>query len=267
MTEQIRIVLAGPRGKMGTEALKMIKNTPHFKMVGVIDRENDGVSLATIPGFEEYDVPVFTSITECFQTTTPDVLVDLTNPHVGKTNTKLAVEHGVRAVVGTTGFSNEELDELSNLCDSKQVGCIIAPNFAIGAILMMKFAQMAAKYMPEVEIIELHHNQKLDAPSGTAIKTAQMIREVRDVVKQGHPDEIEILPGARGGKYEEIPIHSVRLQGLVAHQEVLFGAESQMLTIKHDSFHRSSFMSGIKLAVEQVMKLDVLVYGLDKIIE
>jgi 4-hydroxy-tetrahydrodipicolinate reductase len=132
---------------------------------------------------------------------------------------------------------------------------------------MMKFSQMAANYFTDVEIIEQHHDQKLDAPSGTALKTAEMISAVREAKTQGHPDEKEILPGARGADQNGIRLHSVRLPGLIAHQEVMFGGDGQTLKIRHDSYNRASFMSGVKLAVEQVMKIDQLVYGLENIIE
>lgn len=132
---------------------------------------------------------------------------------------------------------------------------------------MMKFSKMAANYFEDVEIIELHHDRKLDAPSGTALKTAEMISEVRQEKQQGHPDEKEILPGARGAEQNGIRLHSVRLPGLIAHQEVMFGMDGQTLQIRHDSYNRASFMSGVKLSVEQVMKIDQLVYGLENIID
>jgi len=180
---------------------------------------------------------------------------------------EIAFRHHVRPVVGTTGFSDEVIAELSQIAKEKEIGAIIAPNFALGAVLMMKFSQMAAKFFQDVEIIEQHHDQKLDAPSGTALKTAKMITELREKKEQGHPEEKETLEGVRGGSIEGIRIHSVRLPGLVAHQQVLFGGEGQTLTIRHDSINRASFMPGIKLAVETVMKLDMLVYGLENIIE
>ncbi|WP_449536725.1 4-hydroxy-tetrahydrodipicolinate reductase [Ferdinandcohnia sp. Marseille-Q9671] len=265
--ETIKIVIAGPRGRMGKEAVALVQETNHFTLVGVIDRLHNGKLLSDVEGFSNVEVPVFNDITECFQQTNPDVLIDLTTPEIGKYHTEVAIQHGVRPVVGTTGFTKEELDRLSTMAEERQVGTIIAPNFAVGAVLMMKFSQMAAKYFQDVEITELHHDQKLDAPSGTAAKTAELISTVRVPKKQGHPDEKETLPGARGAEYDGIRIHSVRLPGLVAHQEVMFGGNGQMLTIRHDSFNRASFMSGVKLSVETVMKLDVLVYGLENIIE
>jgi 4-hydroxy-tetrahydrodipicolinate reductase len=263
----IRIVLAGPRGRMGKEAIQLIHNTDHFQLVGVIDRINDGKSLSEIEGFPPIPAPIFTDAERCFIETKPDVLIDLTTPEVGKRHTELAIRYGIRPVVGTTGFSQEELNKLAEMAEEKRIGAIIAPNFAIGAILMMKFSQMAAKYFSDVEIIELHHDQKLDAPSGTARKTAELIAQVREPKRQGHPEEKETLDGARGADFEGMHIHSVRLPGLVAHQEVIFGGDGQALTIRHDSYNRKSFMSGIKLAVETVMNLDILVYGLENIID
>ncbi|THE15110.1 4-hydroxy-tetrahydrodipicolinate reductase [Bacillus timonensis] len=265
--DTIKIVVAGPRGRMGKEAVALVQETEHFSLVGVIDRKNNGQSLRDVEGFSNVNAPIFTDIVECFSETKPDVLIDLTTPETGKYHTEVAIEHGVRPVVGTTGFTKEELDRLSQMAEERKVGAIIAPNFAVGAVLMMKFSQMAAKYFQDVEIIELHHDQKLDAPSGTAVKTAELLTAVRETKQQGHPNEKETIQGARGAEYDGIRIHSVRLPGLVAHQEVMFGGNGQMLSIRHDSFNRASFMSGVKLSVDTVMNLDVLVYGLENIIE
>lgn len=265
--EQIKVVIAGPRGRMGREAVSLINNTEGYQLAGVIDRVNEGMNLSQLEGFSGIDAEIFTDLENCLQKTSPDVLIDLTTPETGVKHTETALKYGVRPVVGTTGFTKQDLDSLSELAATKGIGAIIAPNFAVGAILMMKFAQMAAKHFPDVEIIELHHDQKLDAPSGTAVKTAELITAVRESKQQGHPDEKETLEGARGANIDGIHIHSVRLPGLIAHQEVLFGGNGQMLSIRHDSFNRASFMSGVKLAVDAVMKLDILVYGLENIIE
>ncbi|MFC0297891.1 4-hydroxy-tetrahydrodipicolinate reductase [Geobacillus jurassicus] len=263
----IRIVIAGPRGRMGREAVALVQQTDHFELAAVIDRRHDGQNLAEIDGFSGVNAPIYTDAARCFTEVKPDVLIDLTTPEAGKRHTELALRYGVRPVVGTTGFTPEEIERLTELAEENEIGAIIAPNFAVGAVLMMKFARMAAKYFTDVEIIELHHDQKLDAPSGTALKTAQLIAEVRPSKKQGHPNEKETLAGARGAAYDGIPIHSVRLPGFVAHQEVIFGGNGQTLTIRHDSFDRRSFMSGVKLAVETVMHLRTLVYGLEHILE
>ncbi|MDP4083860.1 MAG: 4-hydroxy-tetrahydrodipicolinate reductase [Bacillota bacterium] len=262
-----KIIIAGPRGRMGSEAVKLVTQTEHFELTAVVDHKYDGLKLSDLEGFPKLDIPIFTDLEKCLQTIEADVLIDLTTPEVGMAHTRTALKYNVRPVVGTTGFSKEDLDELESLCLDKDLGCIIAPNFAIGAVLMMKFSQMAAKYFSDIEIIEMHHDQKLDAPSGTAVKTAEMISAVRNSKKQGHPNEKETLTGARGAEYEGMHIHSVRLPGLVAHQQVLFGSDGQTLTIRHDSYHRGSFMSGVKLAVETVLMINTFVYGLENILE
>ncbi|GAA0347771.1 4-hydroxy-tetrahydrodipicolinate reductase [Bacillus carboniphilus] len=265
--ETTKITIAGPRGKMGIEAVKMVLETEKFELVSVIDHRHGGKQLHDILNFVQKEVPVYGDARSAFEQTKPDVLVDLTTPEAGYHHTKWALEYGIRPVVGTTGFSNDQLNELTELAETKGIGCIIAPNFAIGAVLMMKFSQMASKYFQDVEIMEMHHDQKLDAPSGTAVKTAEMIQEVRTEKVQGHPNEKETIPGARGANLQGMRIHSVRLPGLIAHQQVMFGASGQILTIRHDSTNRASFMSGVKVSVETVMQLDHLVYGLENILE
>lgn len=243
----IKVLVAGAKGRMGSEVVKMVENDSDLKLVAAVHSDNN--------------------LEEALVQYLPDVLVDFTTPHIVKENMLTAIHHKVKLVVGTTGLSARDIEELEVMCKQNQVGAIIAPNFAIGAILMMKFAQQAAKYMPEVEIIEMHHDRKLDAPSGTAIKTAEMIAEVRPEHKQGHPEEKEEIDGARGAFYQGFTIHSVRLPGLVAHQQVIFGSIGQTLTIRHDSIDRTSFMPGVNLAIKKVIDLSKLVYGLEKVID
>jgi len=261
----IRIIVAGPRGNMGQEALQMINNERDFKLVACIDRKHNGKNVLDIPSLPNIDAPIFSDPQTCLEQIEADILLDLTIPEVGYKHTKLALQHNVRPVVGTTGFTTEQIDELTKFAKQQKTGAIIAPNFAIGAILMMKFSQIAAKYFPDVEIIEKHHDRKIDAPSGTAIKTAEMISQNRELKTQGHPDEYETIKHARGAQFESMRIHSVRLPGLVAHQEVIFGSTGETLSIKHDSLNRQSFMTGIKLAIEQVVDLQELIYGLENI--
>ncbi|RDW19629.1 4-hydroxy-tetrahydrodipicolinate reductase [Oceanobacillus arenosus] len=262
----INIIVAGPRGKMGSEAINMINKEENFRLIACIDRKNGGKSLEDIENQPALNIPVFEDVEACFESVNADVFIDLTIPEVGFLHTLAAIKHNIRPVVGTSGFTSEQISELTALAKEKNIGAIIAPNFAIGAVLMMKFSQMAAKYFPDIEIIEKHHDNKLDAPSGTAIKTAELIRESRSIKKQGHPNERETINGARGAEFDGMRIHSVRLPGLVAHQEVIFGSKGQLLTIKHDSFNRGSFMEGIKFSIEKVMDLDELVYGLENIL-
>lgn len=255
----IKVAVAGPRGKMGREAVATVIKNENFLLVAVLDYKQETECLGD-------NIPIFTSLDLLIEQTEPDVLVDLTIPSAVFEHAMTALDYGVRPVIGTTGFTDLQLDTLRNKVEEVQVGCIIAPNFSIGAVLMMKFAQTAAKYLPNVEIIEMHHDQKVDAPSGTAIKTAQMIQQTRTSMEQGHPGEEEIIPGARGAKMDGMHIHSVRLPGLVAHQQVLLGGEGQLLTLRHDSFDRASFMSGIVLSINEIMERDVLIYGLEDII-
>ncbi|WP_107841513.1 4-hydroxy-tetrahydrodipicolinate reductase [Metasolibacillus meyeri] len=263
----IKVAIAGARGKMGIAAVQTMMKRNGLELVAALDYKEVGATLGELELFpSDYQVPIFTSFEELVAQTKPDVLIDLTNPQSVYEHTKQALLHKVRPVIGTTGFTDEQLDELTQLAQEQKVGCIIAPNFALGAVLMMKFAKEAAKYFDDVEIIEMHHDKKLDAPSGTGVKTAQMIAEVRQAKVQGHPDEHETIAGSRGGDFDGMRIHSVRLPGLVAHQQVLFGGEGQLLTIRHDSLNRESFMNGIVFCVETVVGIEHLVYGLENIL-
>lgn len=263
----LKVAIAGARGRMGQEVVKMLLQEEEFQFVAAIDTKYNGEDIGTYVLGREIGVPIHTSMEEAFLTHTPDVLVDFTTPQSIYQHMELALAHGVRPVVGTTGLTTEQMDNLRAQCKETGLGAIIAPNFAIGAILCMKFASMAAKYMPHVEIIELHHDKKLDAPSGTALKTAELIAEARTQLTQGHPDEEESIPGARGALYEGFRIHSVRLPGMVAHQEVLFGATGQTLSIRHDSINRESFMPGVNMAIKAVMSLEELIYGLEHLLD
>lgn len=267
MNQQIKIVMAGARGRMGSEAVQLIKETEHFELVAAVDYKYIGQSIGEVLGITEVEAPIYSDLKQCLREVTADVFIDFTNYETGMKHTEIAINEGVRSVIGTSGFTKEDVERLRVLAEKNNTGVIIAPNFALGAVLMMKFSKLAGKYFDDVEIIEMHHDQKLDAPSGTGIKTAELISEVRQSHKQGHPDEKELLKGARGADYDGIKIHSVRLPGLIAHQEVLFGSSGETLLIRHDSYNRRSFMSGVKLAVERVMEINVLVYGLDNILE
>lgn len=263
----IRVIVAGASGKMGQEVVKLVQETEQFHLVCGVSRTYQNQDVGEAIGIGTIGIPMVASVKEALKVQQADVLIDFTTPEVVKEHAKLALEAGVRPVIGTSGLSEESIQDIAKLAKEKRVGAIIAPNFAIGAVLMMVFAAKAARYLPHVEIIESHHDQKLDAPSGTAIKTAEGIQKERAEIKQGHPNEEELIEGARGAYYHGFRVHSVRLPGLVAHQEVLFGGSGQLLTIRHDSFHRQSFMPGVKIAVEKVMKLQSLVYGLEHVID
>ncbi len=263
----ITVAVAGAKGRMGQEVVKMLLQDPSLSFVVAVDSKLHGVDVGEAMDGRTLGVTFVQSVAEAFQKYQPDVLVDFTTPQTVYKHMELALQYKVRPVVGTTGLTPEQLEDLTTRYREAGLGGIIAPNFAIGAILCMKFAAMAAKYMPHVEIIELHHDKKLDAPSGTALKTAELISKARSELKQGHPQEEETIAGARGAEYDGFRIHSVRLPGMVAHQEVLFGATGQTLSIRHDSINRESFMPGVNMAIKAVMNLDTLMYGLENLLD
>lgn len=262
----IKVIVAGALGKMGLESCKAVFNAEGLQLVAAVDSRGIGNDIGPLIGHPEIEVKVSNDLQEAILNQHPDVLIDFTRPGVVQGNLELALNHGVRPVIGTTGMSSAEIDHFIVQAESKRVGGLIAPNFAVGALLMIRFATEASKYFPHVEIIELHHDQKVDAPSGTALKTAEAITAVRGNMPQGMPSEFEKIQGVRGGGYEGMRIHSVRLPGMVAHQEVIFGGVGQTLTIRHDSISRESFMPGLIMAVRKVMTLDHLVYGLENLL-
>ncbi len=262
----IRVAVAGAKGRMGQEVAKMVLGDPELLLVAAIDSKLDGVPVSEVLGLQT-PVMFYRSLSHALEETKPDVLVDFTVPDAVKANAEVAIDAGVRPVIGTTGLQTDEIEQLDDRCRLRGIGGIAAPNFAIGAVLMMHFAAIAAKFFPHVEIIEYHHDQKLDAPSGTSLKTAELIANSRREMRQGHPQEEERLDGVRGGYYHGFRIHSVRLPGLVAHQEVLFGSPGQTLSIRHDSINRESFMPGVNLAIKKVMTLQGMVYGLEQLLK
>lgn len=251
---------------MGQAVLKAVQEADGLELVGAVDIKG-GADAGTLVGLPASGILVETDLEALLERKKPEVMVDFTRPDVVFGNVMTALKHGTSPVVGTTGLSDEQKAEIAKAAEENATPAFIAPNFAIGAVLLMILSRQAAKYMPEVEIIELHHDKKLDAPSGTAIQTAAMIAEVRKEHQQGNPDEFEKLPGARGANYEGMHIHSVRLPGYVAHQEVIFGGLGQTLTIRHDSMNRESFMPGVVLAAKKVRSLKGLTVGLDKLLD
>jgi 4-hydroxy-tetrahydrodipicolinate reductase len=261
-----RVIVTGAYGKMGREVLKAVHNDPDLSLVGAVDVKS-GDDAGEVIGIGKLGITINSDLAKVIATTKANVLIDFTRPETVMGNMRTAIINGVYPVAGTTGFSSGDLEEIRALCAKHDVGAIIAPNFAIGAILMMKMAVEAAKYLPHVEIIEFHHDQKLDAPSGTALRTAELIKDVRSGRKQGHPDEFEKITGARGGDYDGMRIHSVRLPGYVAHQEVIFGGLGQTLVIRHDSISRESFMPGVVLAAKKAPYLKGLTFGLENLLD
>ncbi|MGI5920250.1 MAG: 4-hydroxy-tetrahydrodipicolinate reductase [Syntrophomonadaceae bacterium] len=266
MAELIKVVVVGALGKMGLETVRAVYADEALKLVGLVDVQAKGEKLSEIIGAKESELVVQTDLDKVIEQTRPDAIVDFTNPQAVFGNAKTALNNRITCIVGTTGLNDIELKQLEKLANENETGIAIIPNFAIGAVLMMKFAQEAARYLPDVEIIELHHNQKLDAPSGTAIKTAELITKGRSLRPPKNTREYEKIAGARGGEVNQVRIHSVRLPGLVAHQEVIFGGTGQSLSIRHDSYDRVSFMPGVILAIKKMMTIKGLIYGLDNLL-
>ncbi|MFZ5649088.1 MAG: 4-hydroxy-tetrahydrodipicolinate reductase [Bacillota bacterium] len=263
----IKVAVSGAGGRMGREVLRTVCNAEDTELVGAVDPFAAGIDVGKLLETGQMGIRVSPDLAGMLDDVRPDVLIDFTSPGAVFQNICTALKSGVRPVVGTTGMNSEQLAEVREMASRHRTGCVVAPNFAIGAILMMKFAAEASRYFPHVEIIELHHDKKVDAPSGTALKTAELISQNRGEYRSGKVSEIEKIACARGADYDGgIRIHSVRLPGMVAHQEVIFGGLGQTLTIRHDSISRESFMPGVLLAVRRVMELNELVYGLENLI-
>jgi 4-hydroxy-tetrahydrodipicolinate reductase len=245
----IKVGVLGAKGRMGSETVKAINAADDLQLVAQLDL-GDSLDALVKNGVE--------------------VIVDFTHPDSVMKNLEFAINNGINVVVGTTGFDDAKLQKIKNWLDSNpKVGAVIAPNFGLGAVLMMQFAAKAARYFESVEIVELHHPEKADAPSGTAARTAELISEQRKAAKRpAMPDKTSTsLPGARGARVGDVPIHSVRLRGLVAHQEVLLGDQGETLSIRHDSIDRSGFMPGVILAVREVGKRPGLTFGLEHLMD
>lgn len=265
---KIKVYVVGVSGKMGQEVIRTIVQQEDMELVGASDVRHIGMDAGFVAGISSVGVEIIGPVErETLLAVQAEVLVDFTGPQSVFKNAKTAISAGVVPVVGTTGLQESEVEEIRALVDKERIGAFIAPNFAIGAILMMRFAKEAAKFFPHVDIIELHHDQKLDAPSGTALKTGEEILKVRKPTSQGHPNEQEKIPGARGADLEGIHIHSVRLPGLIAHQEVLFGGLGQTLTIRHDAYSRETYMPGVMYAIRKAVELTGLVIGLENLLD
>jgi 4-hydroxy-tetrahydrodipicolinate reductase len=263
----IRVAVAGAAGRMGRTVVRAVHDDPETVLAGAVDPAEVGRDAGELAGVGTLGVPMAGDLRAGLKDGA-EVLVDFTHADSAFRNALEALASGVSPVIGTTGMTPQQVREISAVAAEAGQGALLAPNFAIGAVLMMLFARQAAKYMPDVEIIELHHEKKRDAPSGTAMRTVELILETRGTPVEGRPEQEEFkLEGARGGDREGVRVHSVRLPGYVAHQECIFGGLGQTLTIRHDSIDRSSFMPGVLLACKQVRSLDGLVVGLEHLLE
>lgn len=261
----LRVLINGADGRMGSEVVKAVHADKDLEVVGGVSITHVGEDVGKAAGIEALGIAIQGDLKAALDSVKPDVVVDFTTPLVIYNNVKTCIDAGVNVVVGTTGLTAEQREDLGKQAEAKGTSVFIAPNFSIGAVMMMKISAEVAPYLPDVEIIELHHNNKLDAPSGTAIMTANKIAAAREAAgAQPAPDKThESLDGARGAKVDGISIHSVRLPGYIAHQQVLFGGYGELLTIRHDSMDRKSFMPGVVLAVKKVNTKPGLTFGLE----
>lgn len=266
MSQMIRVAVCGAAGRMGLEIVKSVAGAEDMDLAGAVDLKENGADVGQLAGLEPLGIKVCSNLDILLANSDIQVMIDFTSPDTVMKNLRTALKHSVSAVVGTTGLEKEDLQKVSAWVTHYKTGAIIAPNFALGAVVLMKAAQLCARYMEGAEIIEMHHDQKLDAPSGTAWKTAMLISEA--VKDQGKDNKkVECEPDARGAKTFGIPVHSVRLPGMVAHQEVIFGGEGQILTLRHDALNRKCFMPGLLLAVRKARANKKLIYGIENLIE
>jgi 4-hydroxy-tetrahydrodipicolinate reductase len=242
----IKVLVNGAFGKMGQMTVQAITQQSRLELVGQVARGYD--------------------LANSIKDSKAQVVVDFTHPNAVYDNTRIIIESGAHPVIGTTGLKQEQIKSLQKQCADIQLGGIIAPNFSISAVLLMKYAQEIAGYLPEVEIIESHHPQKADSPSGSALYAAEMIAKSRGQQRLERPTLHETVPGARGADYKGIPIHALRLPGMLAHLEIIFGNTGETLTLRHDSIDRACFMPGVCLACEKVVSLKEMVYGLEHVI-
>lgn len=241
----IRILVNGAPGRMGQATVNAVNSDPELSLVGQAGEGDD--------------------LTALIKTTQADVVVDFTLASVVFQNANRIIDANCRPVIGTTGLMAQQIADLQERCKAQKLGGIIAPNFALSAVLLMKYARDAAQYFKDVEIIEMHHERKQDAPSGTAIRTAELIA-TQGAMNSGRAPEKEMVKGARGGHHHGIPIHAIRLPGILAYQEVIFGETGETLSIRHNTLDRSAYMPGVRLACKKVMELDHLIHGLEHLL-
>jgi len=263
--ELIRVVINGALGRMGQEVTRAVLDDPKLTVVGAVEKKVTQKYLP-LPGTSEL-IPFSSNLGSLLRSCNPDVLVDFTNAKVSIATARVTLRQGVNMVIGTTGLSEENLREIEQLCQGNEVCAVVAPNFSLGAVLLMHLSKVAAKFFDYAEIVEMHHEKKIDAPSGTAVATAKAMLKARGKPFIHPETEKEIVSGVRGGQVDGIAIHSLRSPGFMAGQEVIFGGAGQTLSLRHESISRESFMPGIILAIKEVTKCKGLVYGLDTLLK
>jgi 4-hydroxy-tetrahydrodipicolinate reductase len=263
--EPIRVVINGALGRMGQEITKAVVRDPGLKAVGAVEKE---VTQKYLPLAETSElIPFSSNLDSLLKSCDADVVVDFTNAEVSIAAARIALEQKVNMVIGTTGLSEENLAEIEKLCQANKVGAIVAPNFSLGAALLIRLSKFAAKFFDNAEIIEMHHDKKADAPSGTAIATARAMLQTRDKPFIYSGVTREVLSNTRGGQMNGIAIHSLRLPGFMAGQEVVFGRAGETLSLRHNAISRECFLPGVILAIKEVINRKGLTYGLDTLLK
>lgn len=275
--KSIPVLVSGALGKMGSEVVNSVLNSSDCELVAAIDtnKKNNGENISQLLNLKKSDVFVSNDLEGSLCSISQDyrneeikpVLVDFTHPDSVYENTRSAIAYGISPVVGTTGLTPSQINDLAIFAQKANIGCAIIPNFSVGMVLLQQAASVAAKFYDNIELIEMHHNQKADSPSGTCIKTAEMIEEYPKKFNQSLVKESESLKGVRGGVRDSgLNIHSIRLPGLLAHQVVIMGSPGETYTIKHDTIDRKAYMPGVLQAIRKIGKFDSLIYGLEKLI-
>ena len=271
------VLVSGALGRMGSEVVNSVLNSPDCELVAAIDtnKKNNGENISQLLNLKKSEVIVSNDLEGSLCSISQDyrnekikpVLVDFTHPDFVYENTRSAIAYGISPVVGTTGLTPSQINDLAIFAQKANIGCAIIPNFSVGMVLLQQAASVAAKFYDNIELIEMHHNQKADSPSGTCIKTAEMIEEYPKKYNQNLVKETESLKGVRGGVRDSgLNIHSIRLPGLLAHQVVIMGSPGETYTIKHDTIDRKAYMPGVLQAIRKIGKFDSLIYGLEKLI-
>ncbi len=279
VSNKIPVVVAGALGRMGSEVVKAVHSSGDCQVVGAVESipEKEGVDIGIELGIGPLDVPLTTDLEGCLCNTSQSVsrlgpgngavLVDFTHPSIVYDHTRAAIAYGVHPVIGTTGLTPQQLNELRDFADKASMGSAVIPNFSVGMVLLQQAAAAASRFYECAELTELHHNRKADAPSGTCIKTAELMEELGKTFNKSLVEEEQSLIGSRGGlRPSGLRLHSIRLPGLVAHQEVMFGSLGEVYTLRHDTIDRAAYMPGVLLTIRKVRELNGLIYGLERII-